>query len=1285
MNKIFWTLGLVTATVLTVGGCPAPSGSPANVVALGVDNETISEDGGSAVVTATLGAAVDIDVTLTLGFEGTAVAGVDYTASADTITIPAGETTGGITLTGESNQVQEGDRTIVVSITEVNGGRLLDVQPVTVTLVDNDSTPAVTLTVPGADPQTTTIAEGGGQVTVVATLTQIATVDVTVGLAFGGTATQADYTASADQIVIPAGQIAGSIVVTAVDDSVFENVQTIVIDIDSVSEGATEYTADGQQQVTIMIEDDDPAPLVSLSVDSASIAEDGGLATVTVSLSEASEAVTTVHLDLTGTALIGIDYTAGARPVQIPAGQTSATFTITATSDDLHEQDETVIVDVADVTNGTEDGDQKVVVTIVNADPQPSVTLTASGSPINENGGVATVTATLSNPSWQDVVVSLSFAGVAEPGIDYEVSARQIVIPTGSLSGMVTLTGVDDSLSEADESVVVTIDSIDNGVSDGNQEVIVTIVDDDPQPTVDLQISGSSLAENGGEATLTATLSTVAGQDVTVLLAYSGAATRDVDYEAPSQIVIPAGSSSADATLTVLDDQVAEGDEDVVIEIAGAIGAEAGSQQAVTATILDDDTLGVAVVQSGGATAVKEGAETDTLSVVLNSQPTADVTVTLTPDEQLEIDGGGAGAAAVLTFTAANWNTPRTVTVAAIDDDDQEGPHQGTVAFSVASADAAYDGYAIATITVDIADNDTPGVTIAEPDGGIFVHEGGESATYTLVLDSEPAAQVEIIVDPDDQVDLGAGGDMPVTLTFTPANWNIPQTVTVTAVDDAVAEGANPGTITHAVVSADTNYGGIAVGNVTVAIGDNDFAGINVSEGDGVEVSEDGVTDTYTVVLNSQPIADVDVEAAPDADLDLGAGPGTPVVLTFTPANWNVAQTVTVAAVDDAVAEGLHVGRVTHVASSLDPRYDGRTGNVDVTANITDNDSAGVVILQSDGFTSVTEGGTDDSYDIVLTSAPTADVTVTVAPDSQLDVGNGPAGAIVLTFTSANWDIAQTVTVSAVDDAWAEASRHPGGIAHTLVSDDPVYDGLAVATLNIAIVDNDQAGVAVVESGHTIVAEGGAGDSYTLVLTVAPTADVVVTVQPDDQVEVGAGPGVPVELTFTPANWDQPQVVNVVAVDDPVAEGLHYGTITHTVVSNDTRYDGIAVADVTAEVGDNDHAGVIVTEDPPLVIAEGGPGATYTIMLESKPIAPVTIVTVPDDQVDIGAGVGVTRHIVIQPDDWNIPVVVMVVAADDDVAEGTHVGVITHTATSDDRRYEGKMGFDATATIIDND
>ena len=350
----------------------------------------------------------------------------------------------------------------------------------------------------------------------------------------------------------------------------------------------------------------------------------------------------------------------------------------------------------------------------------------------------------------------------------------------------------------------------------------------------------------------------------------------------------------------------------------------------------------------------------------------------------------------------------------------------GDVAYSVilgpaSSADASYHAFDADDVPVtNLDDADTASVTINQSGGTTAVNESGAMDFYTVALGTQPVSEVVIALSTNGEVTAA-----PATLHFTPDNWNLPQTVTVTAVDDRVDEG-NPdpfvhtGEIAHAVSSGDPGYDGLAVAELTVQVGDNDLAGVTLSQtGGSTTVNESGGSDSYTVVLNTQPAAPVTVTLTPDNQVSASASQ-----LTFTPTNWNVPQTVTVTAVDDLVDEGnpdpfLHAGQIQHALASNDPLYN----NLAVPAlvvDVGDNDVAGVTITPSDGLTGVNEGSGSDSYTVVLDTQPTADVTIALTPDSQVS-----ASASQLTFTPANWSTPQTVTVTAVDDAIDEGEPGP--------------------------------------------------------------------------------------------------------------------------------------------------------------------------------------------------------------------------------------------------------------------
>ena len=173
------------------------------------------------------------------------------------------------------------------------------------------------------------------------------------------------------------------------------------------------------------------------------------------------------------------------------------------------------------------------------------------------------------------------------------------------------------------------------------------------------------------------------------------------------------------------------------------------------------------------------------------------------------------------------------------------------------------------------------------------------------------------------------------------------------------------------------------------------------------------------------------------------------------------------------------------------PTYATIGSNTSTTYTITDNDTAGVTIVESSGSTNVTEGGATDSFTVVLTSAPTSTVRVSFATSTYgvtLDQDH-------VDFTSGNWNVPQTVTVTATNDSVAEGS-HTSPIAFSVsVPSDFAYgysiSPPVISSITVAITDNDTAGVTVSASSLSL-AEGGSSGSYTMVLVSAPTTAVTI-------------------------------------------------------------------------------------------------------------------------------------------------------------------------------------------------
>ncbi|HEX8780607.1 MAG TPA: hypothetical protein VF728_05510, partial [Nocardioides sp.] len=350
----------------------------------------------------------------------------------------------------------------------------------------------------------------------------------------------------------------------------------------------------------------------------------------------------------------------------------------------------------------------------------------------------------------------------------------------------------------------------------------------------------------------------------------------------------------------------------------GAEGAVRGIWDLRGYQILVNPASGLVTTEAGG---------TATFEITLNKPPAADVTVPLSSSDATE----GTVPASV-TFSPATWATPQIVTVTGVNDfvDDDDVAYTILTA-PATTADPRYQGIDPGDVEATNADDDTAGLA-TEPASGLVTTEAGGTATFALTLASEPVADVVVTLSSDDPTE---GTVSPATVTFTAADWNVARTVTLTGVNDFVDEGDVAYAVQVAAASPDPKYQGLAA-SVAATNTDDDAAGFAASPAAGLVTTEAGGTATFQLSLTSEPFADVVVSFTSG---DTTEGTVSPASLTFTAANWNAGQTVTVTGANDFVDDGDVAYGVDLLGASADAGYGGRTGTVSLTN--TDDDVAG--------------------------------------------------------------------------------------------------------------------------------------------------------------------------------------------------------------------------------------------------------------------------------------------------------------------------------------------------------
>ena len=649
----------------------------------------------------------------------------------------------------------------------------------------------------------------------------------------------------------------------------------------------------------------------------------------------------------------------------------------------------------------------------------------------------------------------------------------------------------------------------------------------------------------------------------------------------------------------------------------------------------------------------------------------------------------------------------------------------GTVTLSFANGQTIQDssGNSLANTTPTGTNDNTfvvnntplPVITIA---GGTSPVEEGEEASFTVNASPAPTTNLNVSVAVSQSGAFVTSGDRGTKTVIITANAPS-STYTVPTVNDMMDESNGSVTVT---VNQGTDYTVGSTATATVTVNDNDTAAVNIGTATVMvtEAAGAGRTDSYTVVLATLPSHDVTITITVTSDDPLDnslAATVSPATLTFTTSNWNSAQTVTVTGVNDEDDQtGNRRRTISHRATSSDGNYNGNTISIpDVTAAVVDDDGAGLVIDETGTpkRTEVSEDGTTrDTYRVVLATRPTHEVTVRAiaSPGVQVSTGGAAAATATLTFTQSNWNSAQTVTVTGVDDA----TDDPGGdrevsINHTAISTDPDYSISSGLGGTVEVVVRDDDATTVILSGAVGNLEEGERKTFTITLgrglvqgetlTVPLTFRGTATHNRDYTLSGTAATGVEynnlntgsARVVFTgPDSGATATMASITlsATADGVAESaletvdIGLGIITNTGLSNAGGVIPTAsLAPFT--ITDGVLAGVSITESggsTSVREAAGGRTDSYTVVLNSQPTASVTIAVTSSDA---GAAMVSPPTLTFTQSNWSSAQMVTVTGVDDRLQSGNRSVTIRHSATSSHALYNGIPIPDVTATVVD--
>ena len=357
-------------------------------------------------------------------------------------------------------------------------------------------------------------------------------------------------------------------------------------------------------------------------------------------------------------------------------------------------------------------------------------------------------------------------------------------------------------------------------------------------------------------------------------------------------------------------------------------------------------------------------------------------------------------------------------------------------------------------LPVSITDDDGAGVSVSE--SSLTIAEGS-SGTYTIVLDSQPTADVTVTINDPSNTDVTAE---PASLTFSSTDWNSPKAVTVNAAQDADAEDETA-TVTHNVASTDSSYSGASANSVVVGITDDDDPAVAVSFDRASYRVLEGDTVTVGVTLSGDPERTVEI---PLTATDYGGADsladysGVPTSVTF-----NTGETSKtfefMAMADDAsdTGESVMIGFGTSLPSRV---TEGTPNEARVTINqMSTQLGSGVTVSFGASSYTVAEGGMQ-SVTVSLSAAPSQTTVIPLTATNQGGATSADYSGVPTTLTFNAGDTSKTITFSATEDMDDEVGESvllafetlPGGVqagttAETTVSiTDDCEDGVIWCT-----------------------------------------------------------------------------------------------------------------------------------------------------------------------------------------------------------------------------------------------
>lgn len=558
-------LGTATSTITIADNDAAPR--------FAISDVTVAEGGSKTLTVSKIGSTHQTH-SVSYATETNTASQSDFVPASGTLSFGPSETSKTITVVAANDDVYEINEYFYVNLSAANNGATISDSRGVVTITSDDSPPVLSI-------EDASVSEGG---TLRFKVNKSKSSDVSHSVSYttvyiGGAKANEDYIEKTGTLTIPGGASSGFIDIVTVEDSYYENNESLVVNISAPTNNATlgDYSALGY------VNNDDAAP--SFSINNASATEGGNVTFNVTKTGETQYSHSVSYATANGSAGAS-DYVSKSGTLTFAANETSKSIVVATTNDTLSENSETFNVNLSGATSGAQISDAQGVGTINNLS---NVTFSiADASATEGNNIVFIVTKSGNNGLSQTISYSTANTYNAVAGEDFTAKSGTISFTAAETSKTITVASIEDSLFEGNESFAVNISTSSPSAVISDSSAIGVINDDDSIPSISV---GSVEVLEGELAAFAVKLSNPSVQEYEVNYAtVSGSAEVHIDFDIESGgLTFAAGETEKTVFVRTKPDNENEDDETFSLTLSSPTNGATISNAEAVATIRNQE------------------------------------------------------------------------------------------------------------------------------------------------------------------------------------------------------------------------------------------------------------------------------------------------------------------------------------------------------------------------------------------------------------------------------------------------------------------------------------------------------------------------------------------------------------------------------------------------------------------------------------------------------------------------------------------------------------------------